>query len=104
MQKKLFILITLFIVEILRETQAMNTYFGNVNFVSTSTFTKSHDLNSLYAVGSSDFKIYRLNYTRNITAASFNYNISTTHTKKIRAIAVSQTERYIATGSEDFTI
>lgn len=72
--------------------------------MSTSTFTKSQDLNSLYAVGSSDYKIYRLNYTRNLTVSSFNYNISTTHTQKVRVIAVSNSERYVATGSEDFTI
>ncbi len=89
MFKKLGILWALMTVLLVREGVANNAYFGSISFASTNVFTKSKDLNSLYAVGTTDFKVYRVNYTRNLTSASFNYNYSTTHTKKVRSIAVS---------------
>jgi hypothetical protein len=49
--------------------------------------TKAADLNTLYSVGLSDFKVYRLNYTRFPSTPTYSY--STTHTKKVRAIAIS---------------
>lgn len=89
MLKFIHMALALIAVLMLREVLTTNTFFGSISFVNTNIFTKSKDLNSLYAVGTTDFKVYRVNYTRNLTTASYNYNYSTTHTKKARAIAVS---------------
>jgi hypothetical protein len=72
-------------------------YLPTVSFPQTNVFTKTTDLNALYAVGLTDFKVYRMNYTRNLTSPTYNY--TTSHTKKASAIAVSLSERYFATGS-----
>lgn len=90
LQRTMFVNLILLVSYLVSHTAAMNTNYGSLSFVSTNVFTKSKNLNSLYAVGSSDRKIYRLNYTRNLTTGNFNYNFSTTHTNLVKTIAVSQ--------------
>lgn len=63
-------------------------YLSPFTFPQTNVFTKSSDLTSLYAVGTSDFKVYRMNYTRYFTTVSYSY--TTSHTKKVRSIALSK--------------
>lgn len=101
MKVVLLVVITLLLIN---KSLGTNTNYGTITFVNTNTYATSKDFNALYAVGSTDRKIYRLNYTRNLTVASYNYNISTTHTATVRTIAVSPGERYVATGSNDYTI
>lgn len=63
------------------ETVMYNTYMP-----ATNVYTKSKDMNALYAASES-FIVYRVNYTRRLMSPSFNYQ--STHTRRIRDIAVS---------------
>lgn len=86
------------LIVILYESICAETYSPSFSFPQTSIFTKSYSKNALYAVGASNYRIYRANFTRNISTVTPT-SYSTTHTKKVRAIAVSIRETYVATGS-----
>jgi WD40 repeat protein len=99
------IIIILLLIYILSEVNNDEKFPVLISFPQTNCFAKSKGKNILYAASPNNFTIYRLNYTRYPT---FNYvtdyNYTTTHTKKVRTIGLSNGETFLATGSEDFTI
>lgn len=73
-----------------------------VPFVRTNIFTKSQSKNALYAVGLTNFRVYRMNYTRNLLTTTLNF--ASGHSKLVNAIAVSLGEKYIVTGGSDYRV
>lgn len=64
-----------------------NSQTAGFPFPSTNVFTKSANLNNIYAISLDGKSVYRMDYTRDFTTVTYNY--STAHTKSCTALAVS---------------
>ena len=69
--------------------------------MNSVTYAVSPDGNALY-IGTTNKEIRRYNYTKFLGSPSFTY--TTSHSKDISAIGVSQGEYYFASGGDDYLI
>lgn len=80
---KLILLIS-FIIDISEEFTGTTS---TVSFFDTNCYTRSQSQNTLYAVGTSNYNVYRLNYTRLDFPSTVQYKLS--HTDTVKTMSAS---------------